>query len=132
MNIKTVPARKAIRLFKPEILILYYALRDGRTPFYAKLPALFALLYLLSPIDLIPDIIPIAGYLDDLIIVPLLLQVSVWLLPAQVKADSMAMALKNARKLRLIAVLGVITIALLLVWVFFIAKHMFAALKGAY
>ncbi len=126
MNIKAVKIPKARRVFKPEILILYYALRDKRTPFYAKLPAILSLLYLLSPIDLIPDVIPVAGYLDDLVIVPLLLQVSVWLLPPLVKADSMINAAKHARKLKIIAAVIAGIMILLLVWVFLAVKHLFS------
>ena len=127
MKAKAVPVRKKRRLFSPEILILYYALRDERTPFYAKLPALISLLYLLSPIDIIPDFIPFVGYLDDLVIVPLLLQVSVWLLPAQVKVDSIANAARHARKLKMIAAGFIAIIILLLIWVFFIVRHIFAS-----
>ena len=123
MNIKTSPVRKTRRLFKPEILILYYALRDRRTPLYEKVPALLSLLYLLSPIDIIPDFIPFVGYLDDLVIVPLLLQVSVWLLPLQVKADSMAAATKHARRLKMMAFYLCIIIILLLAGVFIIARQ---------
>jgi len=130
MSVKATPARKMRRIFKPEILILYYALRDRRTPFYAKLPALLSFLYLLSPLDLIPDFIPFFGYLDDLIIVPLLLQVSVWLLPKEVKADSILAAEKHARQLKIAAFVIIVIIFLLLVWVLFIAKNVFASLKG--
>ncbi len=130
MNGKATPVRRATRIFKPEILILYYALRDRRTPFYAKLPALLSLVYLLSPVDLIPDFIPVFGYLDDLVIVPLLLQVSVWLLPKEAKADSMLLAAKHARQLRIMAFVLIVLIVLLLIWGLFIAKNLFASLKG--
>ena len=65
--------RKGKISFIQEIFVLYFGIRDPRTPFHAKLIAWAALAYLLSPIDLIPDFIPVAGYLDDLVIVPLLL-----------------------------------------------------------
>ena len=55
---------------KSEIHVLYLAARDPRTPWYAKVLAAFIIGYALSPIDLIPDFIPVLGYLDDLIIVP--------------------------------------------------------------
>ena len=53
-----------------EIYALYFAARDPRSPWYAKVLAAFIIGYALSPIDLIPDFIPVLGYLDDLIIVP--------------------------------------------------------------
>ena len=51
---------------KKQILVLYYALKDKRTPWYAKVTALSSIVYLISPADLLPDVIPFAGYIDDL------------------------------------------------------------------
>lgn len=62
--------RDQARALKRETLVLYLAARDPRVPWYAKAIALLTLAYALSPIDLIPDFIPVLGYLDDLIIVP--------------------------------------------------------------
>ena len=72
-------------MLKKEIIILYYALRDKRTTVAAKLPAILSIIYLLSPVDLIPDFIPFFGYVDDIIIVPLLLNLAVRLLPLDVR-----------------------------------------------
>ena len=55
---------------KSEVYALYLASKDPRTPWYAKVLAVLIIGYALSPIDLIPDFIPVLGYLDDLIIVP--------------------------------------------------------------
>jgi uncharacterized membrane protein YkvA (DUF1232 family) len=125
MALNALTPRKPRRIFKPEILILYYALRDKRTPGYAKLPSIISLIYLLSPVDIIPDVIPLAGYLDDLVIVPLLLQLSVRLLPAQVKADSMVNAAKHARRLKIWAGVLIVCMVLLMAWMFFIVKSWF-------
>jgi len=57
--------------FKQNLFVLYLSYKDSRTPWYAKLVAMLIVAYAFSPIDLIPDFIPILGYLDDLIIVPL-------------------------------------------------------------
>ncbi len=62
--------RLRAKRLKSEIYALYLAARDPRTPWYAKVLAVFIIGYALSPIDLIPDFIPVLGYLDDLIIVP--------------------------------------------------------------
>ena len=59
------------RVLKRDTLALYLAAGDPRTPWYAKLVAAAVVAYALSPLDLIPDFIPVLGYLDDLIIVPL-------------------------------------------------------------
>jgi len=119
---KPLQAIKAKRIVKPEVLILYYALQHKLTPVYAKLPALVALFYLLSPVDIVPDVIPFAGYIDDLVVVPLLLQLSLRLLPAQVKDDSLAKAARHARALRIAAVFGILAIVLLMVGMFLLVK----------
>ena len=56
---------------KGNVMVLYIAARDTRTPLPAKLVAFGLAAYALSPIDLIPDFIPVLGYLDDLILLPL-------------------------------------------------------------
>jgi uncharacterized membrane protein YkvA (DUF1232 family) len=80
------------RTLKREVMTLWFALRHPDTPWYARVLAAVITAYALSPIDLIPDFIPVLGYLDDLIIVP----AGVWLLlklvPEPVLADSRAAA----------------------------------------
>ena len=73
---------------KIEIYTLYLAYRDPRTPWYAKLAAACVAGYAFSPIDLIPDFIPLLGYLDDLLLLPLGVALALKLLPEQVLADS--------------------------------------------
>ncbi len=72
---------------KAETLGLYLAARDPRTPWYAKLIVAAVVAYALSPIDLIPDFIPIIGYLDDLILVPLGIALAIRLIPRSVLVD---------------------------------------------
>jgi len=79
--------KEKTKLLKKEIVPIYYALFDSRTPFLAKLMALFAIGYLLSPIDLIPDFIPVVGLLDDLIIVPILIALTIKLIPDAIIED---------------------------------------------
>jgi len=67
--VQTLKARA--RELKRETHVLYLAVKDPRTPWYAKAVAGAVVAYALSPIDLIPDFIPVIGYLDDLIVVPL-------------------------------------------------------------
>jgi uncharacterized membrane protein YkvA (DUF1232 family) len=67
-----IPAWKArARQLKLEVYALYYASRDARVPWYAKALAACVVAYAFSPIDLIPDMIPVLGYLDDLVLIPL-------------------------------------------------------------
>ena len=71
---------------------VYLASRDPRVPWYVKALAIAVAAYALSPIDLIPDFIPIVGYLDDLVIVPLGVWLVVSLIPAEIMAECRAKA----------------------------------------
>jgi uncharacterized membrane protein YkvA (DUF1232 family) len=75
-----------------DVHALYLAARDARVPWYAKLIAGCIAAYALSPIDLIPDFIPVLGYLDDLIIVPLGILLVVALIPPGIMAEHRAAA----------------------------------------
>ncbi len=75
------------RTIKRDVVALWLAARDPRVPWFAKLLAAAVAAYALSPIDLIPDFIPILGYLDDVILVPLGIMAAVRLIPALVMAD---------------------------------------------
>jgi uncharacterized membrane protein YkvA (DUF1232 family) len=80
--------KQRIRKLKAEAQILAFAYADKRTPLLAKLVIGLTVGYLLSPIDFIPDFIPVLGLLDDFIIVPLLMMVSFKLIPLIVLADA--------------------------------------------
>ena len=80
--------KQAARLLKVEIYALYLAYRDERTPWYAKAFVACVVGYAFSPIDLIPDFIPILGYLDDLILLPLGIKIALTLIPEGVMAES--------------------------------------------
>jgi uncharacterized membrane protein YkvA (DUF1232 family) len=84
--------RKWAKELKRQTLVVYFAARDPRTPWLARLLALGIAAYALSPIDLIPDFIPVVGYLDDLLIVPLGLMLVLRLLPAEVRMAAQAQA----------------------------------------
>lgn len=73
---------------KAEVYTLYLACRDPRTPWYAKGFAALVVAYALSPIDLIPDFIPVLGYLDDLILVPAGIWLAIRMVPAEVIQES--------------------------------------------
>ncbi len=76
------------RALQTESYALYLAARDPRTPWTARLLVLLVVAYALSPIDLIPDFIPVLGYLDDLIIVPAGIALALRLIPPQVMIDA--------------------------------------------
>jgi uncharacterized membrane protein YkvA (DUF1232 family) len=73
---------------KTEVYTLYLAYKDPRTPWYGRLFAALVVAYAFSPIDLIPDPIPVLGYLDDLVLVPLGVYIALRMIPPQVMADS--------------------------------------------
>ncbi|HJW46807.1 MAG TPA: DUF1232 domain-containing protein [Lysobacter sp.] len=76
--------RKWAKELKRHTLVVYFAARDPRTPWLVRLLALLVAAYALSPIDLIPDFIPVLGYLDDLVIVPLGVLLVLKLVPPEV------------------------------------------------
>tara|TARA_R110002020_G_scaffold25225_16_gene82176 strand:+ start:2475 stop:2864 length:390 start_codon:yes stop_codon:yes gene_type:complete len=85
-------AKTWARSIKRDIVALWIAARDQRVPWYAKLAAGCVAAYALSPIDLIPDFIPVLGYLDDIILVPLGILVAVRLIPGPLMAEFRATA----------------------------------------
>jgi uncharacterized membrane protein YkvA (DUF1232 family) len=76
--------RQWARTLRQDVLALYLAARDPRVSWYAKAVAAGVAVYALSPIDLIPDVIPILGYLDDLVLVPLGIWFAIRLIPPSV------------------------------------------------
>lgn len=90
MSLETLRSRA--RGLKRDTYALYLAARDPRVPWYTKALALGVVGYALSPIDLIPDFIPIIGYLDDLILVPLGLALVLRLTPGHVLAEARSRA----------------------------------------
>jgi uncharacterized membrane protein YkvA (DUF1232 family) len=73
---------------KTETLTLYFAARDPRTPWCAKMLIACVVAYALSPIDLIPDFIPLLGYLDDLLLLPIGIYLALKLIPPAVLTES--------------------------------------------
>jgi uncharacterized membrane protein YkvA (DUF1232 family) len=76
------------RALKNEAYAIYLATKDPRTPWYAKALIFFVVAHTFSPIDLIPDFIPVLGYLDDLVITPLGLALAIRLIPAEVLKEA--------------------------------------------
>ena len=94
--IRTAPViaelKRRARQLKVETYALYLAYRDPRVPWPARLFAAGVVAYAFSPIDLIPDMIPVLGQLDDLLLVPLGIWLALRLIPAEVMAESRARA----------------------------------------
>ena len=86
------------RAVKRDAHAVYLAARDPRTPWYAKAMAIVVAGYALSPIDLIPDFVPVLGYVDDVILVPLGIAAVVAMIPPEVMAEHRAAAALAAER----------------------------------
>lgn len=86
MQLKTKLKERAAKL-KRDIPAVFLALGHKKTPVWAKITAALTVAYALSPVDLVPDFIPVLGYLDDLLILPGLVALTVRLIPADVFAE---------------------------------------------
>lgn len=110
------------RELKRYTLIVYFVARDKRTPFWVRILALVTTAYALSPIDLIPDFIPVLGYLDDLLLIPLALAIIIRLTPpdvladAKLKADKLLVKPASYLAAAIIFLIWACVIGLLIVW----------------
>ena len=109
--------KKRTSKLKKQLTIVHYAYQDKRINIWVRIIIGIAILYSLSPIDLIPDFVPILGYLDDLIIVPALIGLAIRLIPDEVLKDARIKAEQRPVKLRKKWAFGIIFIA---IWVFII------------
>jgi uncharacterized membrane protein YkvA (DUF1232 family) len=109
------------RGMKGNVIALWLAARDPRVPWYAKVVAAAVAAYALSPIDLVPDFIPVVGYLDDLVIVPLGILLAVKLIPGALIDEFRREAARRQERPRSLAgavlIIGVwLAAAALLIW----------------
>jgi uncharacterized membrane protein YkvA (DUF1232 family) len=118
--------KQRARHLKAETFALYLAARNPRTPWYAKLVVAGIVSYAVSPIDLIPDFVPVLGYLDDLILIPAGISLAIRLVPEPVLADCRARAQETFKNGTLVSrVAGVVIVviwialaALCILWVY--------------
>ena len=104
-------AKTWARAIKRDVVALWIAARDARTPIAAKLVAGAVAAYALSPVDLIPDFVPVLGYLDDIIIVPLGILLAVRLIPAGLMIEFRNTALAHgARPISRVGLVAIIAI----------------------
>lgn len=104
---------------KTEIYALYLAYKDPRVPWYARVFAAVVAGYAFSPIDFIPDFIPVLGYIDDLILVPLGVWLALKMIPPQVMADNRHLAKELAQKGNLVSREAAVVIVV--IWVALVA-----------
>ncbi len=107
--------KQASRRLKTEVYTLYLAYKDPRTPWYAKVFTAMVVGYAFSPIDLIPDFIPVIGYLDDLLIIPLGALLALKMIPREVIEESRAKAKEVVEKGK--PVNKVAALVIVLIWI---------------
>jgi len=100
---------------RTETRVLYLALKDPRTPWYAKFLAACVVAYVLSPIDLIPDFIPVLGYLDDLIVLSLGIGLLTKMIPPKVLAECREKAQAEIVEGKLLVWVG--TVIIIAIWI---------------
>ena len=118
--------KQRARHLKAETFALYLAARDPRTPWYAKLLVAGIVAYAFSPIDLIPDFVPVLGYLDDLILIPIGIALAIKLVPHQVLAECRVRAQETTQNRKrvsrvagaVIVVIWLVLAALCIVWAY--------------
>ena len=116
VNLKIQKLRKQAKDLKQNISLLYRAYKHSDTPWYAKIVAIITMAYALSPIDLIPDFIPVLGYLDDLLIVPAGIALSLRLIPKDIIEECRQMTGEN-KDMKGKGIFAAVIIILLWVWI---------------
>ena len=101
------------RRLEQDVRVLYSASRDPRVPLHAKLLVALVVAYALSPIDLIPDFVPVLGYLDDLVLIPLGVAAAIRMVPPDVLAEHRAAAAEHAAGAPRRSTLGLVIVALI-------------------
>ncbi|CAA9244126.1 protein of unknown function DUF1232 [uncultured Coleofasciculus sp.] len=123
--------KQRVKQLKNETYAIYIACKDPRVPWYARVFAGFVVAYAFSPIDLIPDVIPILGYLDDLILVPLGIMLVIKMIPPDVlvqcreKAEAAISQGKPTSRIAAILIVGIWLLLgiLAVVWVAGVLKR---------
>lgn len=111
--------KERAKKLKTDIPAIFWALKDKETPLAAKIFAWCTVAYALSPIDLIPDFIPILGYLDDVILLPALVALTVKLIPEDIMERSRRLSAeiwKNGKPKKWYYSIPIILIWLLIIW----------------
>jgi uncharacterized membrane protein YkvA (DUF1232 family) len=123
--------RQRARRLKRDTYALYLAARDPRVPWYTKALALAIVGYALSPLDLIPDFVPIIGYLDDLILIPLGIALVLRLTPPEALAECRVQAQQEMERGRLSRSIParIATVIIVLVWLLGFALTIMALMR---
>ncbi len=121
--------KRRARALQAETYALYLAYRDPRTPWYAKVFAALVVGYAFSPIDFIPDFVPLLGYVDDLILVPSGVALALKLIPAPVMAEARLRAQESLQEGRPVS--RTAAVAIVLLWLALAAAAVYWAVRIA-
>lgn len=119
--------KQRVKLLKNEVKSLYIAYNDPRVPWYAKAFMAGVIGYAISPIDLIPDFIPVLGYLDDLIIVPAGIYLAIKMIPKGIMNECREKAASNPFSDRAKWVIAGIIISIWILIIFLVVKFIWQA-----
>ena len=121
--------RATARHYMRDVYALYLATRDPRVPWLPKVITAIVVAYALSPIDLIPDFIPLLGQVDDLVLVPLGIAIAMRFIPSPIRAEHRAAAAGRFKELRRIWVGGLIVVVLWLTILALVAPFLIRHLR---
>ncbi len=115
-------------ILKKEIFVIYFAFRHPQVSIFTKIIIALALGYALSPVDIIPDFIPVIGYMDDLIIIPGLIYLAIKTIPEAALEECRTMAAGKAIKLKDNWITGTLFISIWLILLFLICRFVLKTL----
>ncbi|SIT90947.1 YkvA family protein [Edaphobacillus lindanitolerans] len=122
--------KRVAKKLKQNLFVLYLSYKDDRTPWFAKVVAICVVAYAFSPIDLIPDFIPVLGYLDDLMIVPLGIAFALKLIPPEIielhTEQAEEMRKKGKPQNWFVGILFILIWVLLAIWICRLAFQVFS------
>lgn len=119
-EVKSMNLKEKAKQLKNDVPAIYLTMKDERTPVTAKVAAFLTVAYFLSPIDLIPDFIPVIGYLDDVILLPLMIALTVKMIPEEVWKENRVKASglwNDSKPQQWYYSIGIILIWLLIIYV---------------
>jgi len=119
--------KRRARQLSAQVYALYLALRHPRTPWYAKVFAALIVGYVFSPIDPIPDFIPVVGLLDEIVVVPVGVLIAMKMIPAEVFAECQEEARKVAEGEKPVSRLAAVVVVI--IWLLCVALAVFLALR---
>ncbi|CAK9885399.1 MAG: hypothetical protein XXXJIFNMEKO3_01797 [Candidatus Erwinia impunctatus] len=106
------------RIFRKDTRVLWFAFSDPETSWWIRISTLLLAIYAISPLDLIPDVVPVVGWLDDIIIIPLGISFLVSRLPQEIKKRCYVRSKNiNACRLIMLMIVSVTVIWLIVLWV---------------